>query len=548
MEAVIDTPLLRKVRGAFFTPPRLAEYIANWAVRTQTDRILEPSCGDAVFLSAAASRLSEWSPPTEEQLVGYDIHERSLAEGAATLRARGLSGQFHQGDFFNVSPSPQYDAVIGNPPFIRFQGFSGASRAASLERALSSGVNLSGLASSWAAFVVHASTFLKPGGRMGLVLPAELLSVNYAAPVREYLLKSFGDIELLLFEELVFPGIQAEVVVVLADRYGEGSTDHFNLFQTRNLETIGTRTGYRWRPPTPAGKWTDALITTASSSLLAQAQATNLLVPLSDWGTVSSGTVTGANNFFTITPSKASQLGLSHDETRRLLPSGVSLSSAHDISLTRWQEFPEERRTLLFYPTGQLSKAAAGYVMQGEKLELDQRYKCKVRSPWWRVPLNAPPSLFVSYMSGSTPRVVGNTAELHNLNSTHGLQVPPEKRKLARRVLPLLSLTSYSLLSAELVGRTYGGGILKLEPREASRWLTVSESVARQVINVHSPLLARGHRLLKAGDQEGASEIADELFTLVAAELHKDVSNTAVVREARSKMLRRRLTRGQSKS
>ena len=34
---------------------------------------------------------------------------------------------------------------------------------------------------------VHAALFLRPGGRMALVLPAELLSVNYAAAVRKFL-------------------------------------------------------------------------------------------------------------------------------------------------------------------------------------------------------------------------------------------------------------------------------------------------------------------------------------------------------------------------
>jgi adenine-specific DNA-methyltransferase len=34
--------------------------------------------------------------------------------------------------------------------------------------------------------------------------------------------------------------------------------------------------------------------------------------------------------------------------------------------------------------------------------------------------------------------------------------------------LPLLALNSVSLLGAEIYGRSYGGGILKMEPREAA--------------------------------------------------------------------------------
>src|SRR6185295_18716215 len=103
-----------------------------------------------------------------------------------------------------------------------YQSFTGLSRAKALAAALSQGVRLGGLASSWAAFVIHAASFLKPDGRLGLVLPAELLSVNYAAPIRSYLMRRFASVRLVVFEELVFPDVLEEVVLLLAE--GEGPT------------------------------------------------------------------------------------------------------------------------------------------------------------------------------------------------------------------------------------------------------------------------------------------------------------------------------------
>ncbi len=82
--------------------------------------------------------------------------------------------------------------MIGNPPFVRYQDFSGEARVRSRAAALRAGVPLTNLASSWAAFAVHSALFPRPGGRMGLVLPAELLSVNYAAEVRRFLLAARG--------------------------------------------------------------------------------------------------------------------------------------------------------------------------------------------------------------------------------------------------------------------------------------------------------------------------------------------------------------------
>ena len=48
--------------------------------------------------------------------------------------------------------------MIGNPPFVRYQAFAGAARAKGIAAALAQGVRLTALTSSWAPFVVHATS------------------------------------------------------------------------------------------------------------------------------------------------------------------------------------------------------------------------------------------------------------------------------------------------------------------------------------------------------------------------------------------------------
>ncbi len=69
---------------------------------------------------------------------------------------------------------------------------------------------------------------------MGLVLPAELLTVNYAAEVRRFLMERFARVDLVLFAERVFPEVQEEVVLLLAEGYDEGPTDHCRVYQVQN--------------------------------------------------------------------------------------------------------------------------------------------------------------------------------------------------------------------------------------------------------------------------------------------------------------------------
>ena len=193
-----DTPARRKARGAFFTPDEITSFIAEWAITSTNDKVMEPSAGDAAFLVAAVNRLRDLSPdPTVvPEVDGVEIHGYSARVGRERVRKAGGLAHVRVRDFFDVVPKPAYAAVVGNPPYVRYQGWTGEARAKSRAAALRGGVALTGLASSWAAFTVHSAQFLQKGGRLGLVLPAELLSVNYAAPVRRFLFEHFATVEL----------------------------------------------------------------------------------------------------------------------------------------------------------------------------------------------------------------------------------------------------------------------------------------------------------------------------------------------------------------
>jgi methylase of polypeptide subunit release factors len=208
-----DSPELRKQRGAFFTPPAIADFLAAWATAGRADaRVLDPTCGEAVFLLAAARRLAaNGAAPasTRNLLHGVDLHEASRDHSRALLHAEGYDAQLVSGDFF-AQPTPAQlggrlpwmDAVVGNPPFVRYQGHRGEARKLSAAAALAQGVRLSGLASSWAALLVHACSFLQPDGRVAMVLPAELMTVGYAEPLRRWLRTRFAAVHLVLFEQL----------------------------------------------------------------------------------------------------------------------------------------------------------------------------------------------------------------------------------------------------------------------------------------------------------------------------------------------------------
>lgn len=497
-----DSADLRKARGAFFTPDKVARFITDWAIRSAEDAVIEPSCGEAVFLH-------QIDRGHIGRVVGVEIHGDSAREAERTLNREGINAVVHVGDFFAHAEFGKYDAAVGNPPYVRYQGWTGDARTASLAAARRAGVNLTNLASSWAAFTVHSALHLRSGGRLGLVLPAELLTVNYAAPVRRFLMDHFADLKLVLFEQRVFPGVEVEAVLLLADGYdadGHGGTDHLSLIQVHDASGLTDLATVRsWTPQARGDRWSAALMSSEGLAAYADATAREGFGVLQAWGDTTLGMVTGNNKFFTMSPAKVRQLGLADSDVVRLSPPGSRHLRTLSLTKDGLERLGDDgQATYLFRPADEPSSAAWRYIESGEDLEVHTAYKCRVRKPWWRTPYLRPADLFLTYMNADTPRLATNRAKAHHLNSVHGVYLNDHLRDLGQSILPTASLNSVTLLGAEIVGRAYGGGMLKIEPREADRLPMPSPALVdshREALMAVRPQVAaalRGGRLLTA--------------------------------------------------
>ncbi|WP_267419514.1 MULTISPECIES: HsdM family class I SAM-dependent methyltransferase [unclassified Curtobacterium] len=539
-----DTAELRKARGAFFTPLKVTEFIAEWALRTGTEEVLEPSCGEAAFLVAAADRFAQLGWRDTPTLHGVELHAESARTAKTLVEATGTHADVIVSDFFLLDPAPRYDVVIGNPPYVRYQDFAGESRSRSRAAALRGGVNLTALASSWAAFTVHSALFLKPGGRMGLVLPAELLSVNYAAEIRSFLMRSFAEVQLVMFDERVFPGVLEEVVLLLADGYQNGAATHMSIYQVSSPNDLTPDlVAYPWTPTTPGGKWTPSLLGRDALAAYSSAVRSDAFTRLEDWGDTTLGMVTGNNKYFALSPERVRELGLIGSDLVRLSPPGSKHLRGLELTKDRLRNLGEEgAATWLFRPAGTPSPAGQAYIDAGHRAGVDTAYKCRVRSPWWRVPVIQPADLFLTYMNADTPRITTNKAGAHHLNSVHGIYLQPHVRDIGLELLPVASLNSLTLLGAEMVGRAYGGGMLKLEPREADELPVPSPTLVASAAGDLAQIKPAVRSRLRAGDLLGATVLVDEV--LLAHDMHCTATQITAIRAARAALYSRRAARG----
>jgi len=515
-----ESPEARKKRGGYYTPRSVAEFLVQWSVRTPTDRVLDPSCGEAVFLHAAQRRLLDLGVPESEvgaRLFGVELDPDALALARESLRQGGGKDApaLIQSDFFAVAPDllgpPTVEAVVGNPPYIRYQLFSGEARRRGLRVAAGAGVILPQLSSSWAPFVVHAASFVRPGGRFAMVLPAELLHVQYAGPVRDFLLRTFQRVTIIAFEERIFPGALTEVVLLLAERR---AIDR-GLRVVRLHDAEGLRGLHKIMEnlpnemPPQDGRWTNALLRVGDLDVYSDILMQSGISPLATIARVDVGTVTGANGFFLLSDTEAQQRGIPE---RLLLP---CVSKAAHVSGARLAgpEWTSLRRAggkvwLLGLERGREAPASVRpYLEEGERKGFHERYKCRIRQPWYAVPVVPPPMAFLTYMSNDFPRFVLNQIGARSTNTVHGVYALEGLSARQRAGFVVAFHNSLTILSAELSGRSYGGGVLKLEPTEAEA--IVVPVLSSDMLASLGDLLDEVHRLLLRGDHLAAVDLVD---------------------------------------
>jgi hypothetical protein len=493
-----------------------------------TATVLDPTCGEAVFLRAAGQKLADLgvqSRAISKQVLGVDVHRDSVVESERLLKAEGLGGSFLVDDFFALSTPdkldarlPYVDAVIGNPPFVRYQKHVGNDRKRAQLAALEQGVRLSGLASSWAALLVHACGFLKPEGRLAMVLPTELLSTGYAEPVRTWLKRRFKAVHLVLFETLQFADAEERVVLLLAR--GSGGCRAFSLVPVhdaadlRRLRMFGP-SHFSVVPP-DRGKWTDFLLAAEHRQAFDRVVREHF-VPLRDYGAPTLGTVTGNNDFFCLSEQTRLDNQIAKHHVVPICPPGSRQLRGFSFTRRDWERARDagERVWLLLPRDGFEEDSPAGlaaYLEAGRRSGVHLAYKCRIRDPWFRPPVVPSPDLFFTYMSHRYPRLITNSAQTSFLNSMHGIRLGPTAPNEAKQALPYMMLSAATMLGAEIHGRSYGGGVLKMEPREAAELPVPSPVILQKAWQRLRSQKARLDRQLAQGLWTGAAKQIDRVL------------------------------------
>ncbi|RZM23316.1 MAG: class I SAM-dependent methyltransferase [Pedobacter sp.] len=474
----------QKLRGGYYTPALATEYLVNWAIRSGEERILEPSCGDGNFLLPITKRVAELRPdislnhPSCVTAVEVEPNELNKAQNRVDSSI-GLNVpiEWIGDDFFRAYPvlqAEKFDVVLGNPPFIRFQYFQEESRDIAFGHLRDAGYKPTKLANAWAAFVQLSIELLKPGGRLAMVLPAELLQVQYASELRSRFVASFEHIVLIGFKQLIFPEIQQEVVLLLAEgkRENPGDDCEIHTIDINDASELAEGVLENQIAHTPARhsrkgmKWTSLYLSESAFSAIDKAENHPELTRLSVLADVEVGVVTGLNSFFVIDSERVRDIGAENFSTPVVGKTSAlkGLSFGVDEFRAYREKYPSYLLNFNGIPKNRIPSGVHDYIAHGESAGAHKGYKCSIRKRWIDVPSIYIPDGFLFRQIHGYPLLVLNEVNATSTDTIHRVRV---KEDINPRLLSASFVNSLTFAWAEVAGRSYGGGVLELEPREA---------------------------------------------------------------------------------
>lgn len=517
----------KKQYGVFYTPKRVADILCKWAIRSKTDKVLEPSFGGCDFLESSRARFIELGlqkAVAERRIYGSDI-DPSAFNTLSTFLANP-NGHFRQKDFLSLSiksfpiEKAGFNVVVGNPPYVSHHNMSDEQKKAAVKALSDNALELGGRASLWAYFVLHSLSLLKTGSRMAWILPSSFIYSEYARQVREVLSTRFERCLLINLHERLFISDGTEEISVIT--LCEGLVDsnvHPNMqiisaANTSEMEKVIQRWDNNKSKVKSKILGGSRLSNSETRRLFEQLSNDNSTKQLGELYDIQIGIVSGANSFFILNSENWKKNNLreeiaSYVLTKFRFAKGLTLEQA-DIETIH--QIGED--CLLVDTTkvdnidGTLQKYLESFPK--DKIENTTTFTRRKRSGvWHRFNDNRIPDAFFPYMQNKGTWIVINKAHINTTNSIHRLYRRDNISEKDIKLSAISILSTFSQLSAEIEGRTYGAGVLKHEPSEAAKIKILMPEIEAKKID---DTLKKIDKFLRQGLHQQARKLADDFL------------------------------------
>lgn len=536
-----------KLRGGFYTPPGLVaaclDRVFEQAGRLRKLAILEPSCGDGAFLKGLSNHRLKKSVAKFTGVELMKVEAQKCREAARSAPFDTCIRNENTLEWVSCT-NEMFDAVVGNPPFVRYQ-FVPKSYLKPIEvLGRNIGVAFRGVSNLWIPMLVGSLSRLRVDGSMSLVVPAEIFTGLSAGDVRSWLLKNFDNLRVDSFAPGAFPNVLQEVVVLSGSRTQESSqltVDSKNV-QFVEHDSLGHVRRWQHQIPNTTEGWTRYLLTPDQLGALEEAKSVKSVQAFSNVAKLEVSIVTGANDYFSVDEDTLERFNL-RAWAKPLLPRVRHVKGLVYTGEDHAVTIQKGAKAWLLHFSGEHPdplevEGAMNYIRSGEARELNKRYKTSIRVPWYRVPSVWAGKLMLSKRSHWFPQLILNEAGVLTTDTIYrGNILPLYSGKEADLVAAFHN--SLTLLTAEIEGRSFGGGVLELVPSEIARLLVpfpvdMSAELSWLDQKTRHNFAARGNRI-------DLLEVTDQVVSGKVRGLTPQLMDT--LRSARETLAERRFTR-----
>lgn len=481
-------------KGQFWTPDWVAEAMVEYVLQSGADRIFDPAVGAGAFSRAARTLSRERGEHVH--LSGTEIDPTALAEARATGLSDVELAEVRVADFVLDPPAGRFSAIVANPPYLRHHRLPETTKrelkALGLEL---TGHALDGRAGYHVFFLLRALQLLESGGRLAFILPADVCEGVFSLRLWKWITRHYCLDALITFAPLAspFPRVDTNPIICLirnTEPRGE-----FMWVRCLKAETDQLRAWIASGMGEPTAVDLEVVRRQISEGVNTGLSREPKLVDghfatLGDFAAVLRGIATGANEYFFLSNARAAALRLPVEfltpaigRTRDVREDNITTTTLADLDT-------KGRPTLLFCPDGRpldgFPESVQDYLRQGEALGLDKRPLISTRNPWYKMETRRPPAILFAYLGRRNSRFIRNVAEVVPLTGFLCVYPKSNDPDFIGKLWNVLCHPSITLGLAR-VGKSYGDGAIKVEPRALERLPIPQEAL------VTAGLHAEGH-------------------------------------------------------
>lgn len=491
----------RKEYGQFFTPEPVARLMVQWVLKDNPQKLLDPAFGlgifyDQFFKKSSNQKIDFIACEFDKKIIdflGYHYEKNLL--------------KLIQCDYLENNLG-KFDAIICNPPYMRFQNFIKRHDVLPKIESLL-GQKLIGYANISSVFLIKALSELNPDGRPAFIMPFEFFNAGYGTEIKRNLLKNGMLKQIIIFsdEKEIFPDAVTTICVLLCKNDGKQKPIKVAQFDaTVSINQITDFESFYQKEIDPTQLPCDKKWTPILQALFKEQNIPSNFIPMSSYGKFTRGIATGANDFFTLNQTKLKKLKLDNNVCKC-----ITKSPQIKNAIFTEQDFNQlselDKAVYCLAVTQHDDPNVQNYIKTGIEQGYHQRYLTKMRTPWYRIENRQPAPILFGVFNRGRFKVVRNFTTATNLTCFHAFY----PNLFSEKIIDKIFIYLFSNIGQEILKnnkRSYGDNLDKFEPNDLNNSLCLNPD---QFKNISEDDIKKIFNMIKT-DEKKAIEMSDHLI------------------------------------